>query len=126
MTHKYCGKTRKSFSLKVFSSNQLFSNFFSKAIAFTKFLRKKCEREFLEFLHCAVLKLRNFSLTLFWQKFRESNGFTKEIPKKFRSRNIFSVSENFSFSTLHCAFSTSISREIANTHCGKFKIFVSL
>ena len=28
------------------SSNQLFSDFFSKTIAFTKFLRKKCEREF--------------------------------------------------------------------------------
>ena len=38
---------------KFFSSNQLFSNFFSKTIAFTKFLRKKCEREFLQFPHCA-------------------------------------------------------------------------
>ena len=39
---------------KCFSSNQLFSNFFSKTIAFTKFLRKKCEREFLQFPHCAL------------------------------------------------------------------------
>ena len=37
---------------KKISSNQLFSNFFSKTIAFTKFLRKKCEREFLQFPHC--------------------------------------------------------------------------
>ena len=28
-----------------------------------------------------VWKLQKFSLTLFWQKFRESNGFTKEITK---------------------------------------------
>ena len=34
------------------SSNQLFSNFLSKTIGFTKFLRKKCEKEFLQFPHC--------------------------------------------------------------------------
>ena len=34
------------------SSNQLFSNFYSKTIAFTEFLRKKCKREFLQFPHC--------------------------------------------------------------------------
>ena len=33
-----------SLSLKKISSNHLFSNFFSKTNAFTKFLRKKCER----------------------------------------------------------------------------------
>ena len=33
------------------SSNQLFSDFFSKTITFTKFLRKKYEREFLQFPH---------------------------------------------------------------------------
>ena len=38
------------------SSNQLFSNFFSKTITFTKFLRKKCEREFLQFPHCVAEK----------------------------------------------------------------------
>ena len=40
-------------------------------------------------------KLRKFSLTFFWQKFRETNGFTKEITKELISRNIFSVRENF-------------------------------
>ena len=40
------GKTINSLSLKKSSSNQLFSNFFSKSIAFTKFLRKKRDREF--------------------------------------------------------------------------------
>ena len=28
-----------------------------------------------------VWKLRKFTLKLFWQKFREINGFTKEITK---------------------------------------------
>ena len=32
-----------------FSSNQLYSYFFSKNVAFTKYLGKKCEREFLQF-----------------------------------------------------------------------------
>ena len=32
---------------KKISSNQLFSNFFSKNVAFTKFLPKKCESKFL-------------------------------------------------------------------------------
>ena len=36
-------------------------------------------------------------LTLFWQKFRESNVFTKQITKKLIWRNIFSVRLNFSF-----------------------------
>ena len=36
---------------KKISSNQFFGNFFSKTIAFTKFLQKKCEREFLQFPH---------------------------------------------------------------------------
>ena len=41
----------------------------SKTIAFTKVLRKKCEREFLQFqqFHCATLrKLRKFFLALFY------------------------------------------------------------
>ena len=37
---------------KNISSNQLFSNFFSKTIVFTKFLLRNCEREFLKFPHC--------------------------------------------------------------------------
>ena len=34
-------------------------------------------------------KLQKFSLTYFWQKFRESNIFTKEVTKELISRNIF-------------------------------------
>ena len=61
-----CGKTRNSLSLKKNSSKQLFCNFFSKTITFTKFLRKKCEREFSQCeraipclinLHCFHVKI---------------------------------------------------------------------
>ena len=47
---------------KIFSSNNLFCDFFSKTIAFTTFLRKKCEREFLQFPHCGSVSVnfRNF------------------------------------------------------------------
>ena len=31
--------------------------------------------------HFTVWKFQKFTLTLFWQKFRENNGFTKEITK---------------------------------------------
>ena len=48
---------------------------------------------------CTVWKLRKFSLTLFSQKFRESDGFTKEITKYIvdLTKEIFRE-ENFSFS----------------------------
>ena len=40
-------------STKVFSSNQLFSNVFSRNNTFTDFLPKKCESKFPLFPHCA-------------------------------------------------------------------------
>ena len=39
---------------KNISWNQLFSKFFTKSVTFTKFLPKKCEREFPQFPHSAV------------------------------------------------------------------------
>ena len=39
-------------------------------------------------------KLREFSLTIFWQKFREINGFTRYISKELIWRNISMVIEN--------------------------------
>ena len=65
-----CGKTKNLVSPKNISSNQLFSNFFSKNATFTKFLPKMCETKSQQFPHCTV---REFSLTQFRQKFRESN-----------------------------------------------------
>ena len=43
------------------------------------------------------VKLWKFSLTLFWQKFRETNVFTNEVTRELISRNIFSVRNNFLF-----------------------------
>ena len=53
-------------------------------------------------VHRTVLKLRKFSLlTLFWQKFRKSDGFINEVTQEFISRNIFRWWEIISrFSTL--------------------------
>ena len=66
-----------NFSPKKNSWNQLFSNFFSKTVAFTKFLSKKSVRERLSIITTlwlsTVWKLRNFTATIFSQKFRESN-----------------------------------------------------
>ena len=40
---------------KIFSSNQLFSNFVSKIVTFTKFLSKKSESEFPYFPHRVLI-----------------------------------------------------------------------
>ena len=61
--HLQCHSVEKQEILshwKNISWNQLLSNFFSKTVVFTKFLSKKCEREFPQFPH--VWKLRKFSL----------------------------------------------------------------
>ena len=46
-----------------------------------------------------VWKLRKFTLTLFWQKFRESNGFTNKITKYLvdLTKKIFSEDKFFTF-----------------------------
>ena len=55
------------------SSNQLFSNFLlAKDVTFTKSLPKKSDT-----LRCTVEIAEIYSHT-FWQKFRESNAFTKK------------------------------------------------
>ena len=69
-----------------FSSNQLFSDFFSKTVAFTKFLPKKCEREFLQFPHCECVRVnfRNFHTVLCSHNcVIISVDFTKLFPTEF-------------------------------------------
>ena len=61
---------------KYFVKSSLFSDFFSKNFAFTIFLPKMRESKFLKFPHWGKV-----TLTLFIQKFRESNAFTKEMAK---------------------------------------------
>ena len=85
-------KTRNSPLTIFFSPNQLY---FVKPLLSRNFCQK-CVRENSSTVH-TVWKLQKFSLTLFSQKFRESNGFTKEITKELNWRNFFSVRENFFF-----------------------------
>ena len=59
---------------KKISSNQLFSSFVSKNVVFTKFLSKKCESKFSQFLHCE-LSVWNCSFTIIRRKFHEINFF---------------------------------------------------
>ena len=47
--HKQCGKTRHSLTQVIFSSNQLFSNLFSKTITFTNFFEKNVRENFCNF-----------------------------------------------------------------------------
>ena len=92
---QYSVETREFYShRKNISSNQLvFSDFFSKCVAFTKFLPKKCESKFMYFPHCALvistlcssLSQKNswnqLNLHLFWFSF-ENVEFTKFLWKK--------------------------------------------
>ena len=41
----------------------------------------------------AVWKLRKFTLTRFWQKFRESNGFTIKVTRVDLTKYYFGVSQ---------------------------------
>ena len=69
------------------------SIFYSKTNAFTKFLRQKCAREFLQFPHCG-----NFAATDFSQKFRQINVLLKiELYWKLIWRKKICVAVNFSF-----------------------------
>ena len=72
-------------SLKKISSNQLFSNFFNKTIVFTKFLWKKCEREFLQFPHCALWAWSSITFTIFTEKWIFSVKSTFLLKKLLKS-----------------------------------------
>ena len=87
-----CGKT-----INYLSWNQLFTTFPSKNVAFTIFL-KVWERIIVISIFQCTIWFAHFTVTLFWQKFRESNVFTNNgITKELVWRNIFSVTVNFSF-----------------------------
>ena len=51
-------------------------------------------------MRLTLCKLRKFTLTLSWQKFRESDGFAKEITNQLIWRIFFQWEDNFHFSTL--------------------------
>ena len=73
----------KSKNLRIFRESTYLVTLFVKTDAFTKFLSKKCEREFPEFPHCAAAHK-----TILWsQKLCETILFV--ILCKLLSRNIF-------------------------------------
>ena len=61
---------------KNISSNQLFGDFFSKNVAFTKFLPKKCEREYPQ---CSVEKTRNCLSHFFDKNFVKVTVLLKKL-----------------------------------------------
>ena len=70
VSYSQCERVEKQeilYHWKKISSNQLFSNFYSKTNAFTKFLRKKSEREFMQFPYCALwIVIRNHTTVKSW------------------------------------------------------------
>ena len=80
-----CGNYDRSFSAMIFSQKFCQINALLKNFTINRFDGKNSRgSEILVFPHTqwhtlTVWKLRKFSLTLFSQKFRESNCFTKEI-----------------------------------------------
>ena len=48
---------------------------------FSRNFCQKSEKENFRNFHSTLCTLWKFTLTQFWQKFRESNGFTKEVTK---------------------------------------------
>ena len=59
-----CEKTRNSLSQKNISSNQLFSNLFSKTVTFTKFLPKMCLCNFHTVRNSCDNSMKNFRETI--------------------------------------------------------------
>ena len=63
-----CGKTKNLLSPKIyshpkfFSSNQLFSNFVDKIVAFTKFLPKMSDEVEKREIHCYAIFFRQINL----------------------------------------------------------------
>ena len=63
-------------------------------------------------VHSAVWNLWKFSLTLFWQNFRESNIFTKWLAKEMIWRNVRFQFINFSYTFYKFHVEFIISRKI--------------
>ena len=94
---------------KNISSNQLFSNFFSKNVVFIHELFANKVWEWISVISTVcgrgLWKLRKFTRTTYLQKFRESNGFTKELLNSWFDEIFFSVRVNVSL-ILHCVQET--------------------
>ena len=56
-------------------------------ITFTKFLRKRCGREFLQFPHCGVTVWKNKKFSRTKKIFRQINSLVTYLVKPLNSRN---------------------------------------
>ena len=75
---------------KYFVKPTTYSNFFSKTIVFTKFLRKKCEREFLQFPH-STLCVRYIDITNPLRNYEEKHLPTNCLRPKYSQRKIYEL-----------------------------------
>ena len=78
-----CGKNRSLLQYKIFRETNLLTPWYiSENVDFkTQWQRKLCSFSVVTRHSVTLWKLRKFILTHFWQKFSESNGFTKAIAK---------------------------------------------
>ena len=92
-----CGKMKNLVSPKNISSNQLFSNLFSKNVAFTKFLSKKCDFHIVA--QYTVWKNEKFTLTA--KIIRQIISLVISLVKTLLSRNFCQKCVRVNFSVFH-------------------------
>ena len=86
---------------KNISSNQLFSNFFSKNVAFTKFLPKNVRKNFCNFHSVFFTVWKNEKFTVTNKKFRQINSLVLSLVKTLLSRNFCQISVTVNFHNFH-------------------------
>ena len=79
------------------SSNQHFSNFFGKTITFTKFLQKKCEREFF----CNFHTVHSRAGSIFGKNFVKVTVLLNKLQKFDLTKNFFDETEFLVFPQCH-------------------------
>ena len=83
-----CGKIKDLLFRKKISSNQLFSNFFSKNVIFTKFLPKMCDSKFPL---CLAQKIRVPSVFT-----KKDHSIIKRFHEKYQVRFLSRSSTSYS------------------------------
>ena len=94
LVHTVCGLSSPYFRKKLREINE-----FKTWPCFWKIFVKS---DFYYCMQCwnygnSLLHLHMYISALFWQNFRENNGFTKEVTKELISRNIFFIETVFCF-----------------------------
>ena len=89
-------------------------------ITFTKFLRKRCGREFLQFPHCGVTVWKNKKFSRTKKIFRQINSLVTYLVNQLLSRNFCQKWARENFRNFH-----NVVVEITETQCGKMKNLLS-